>query len=224
VPAVERSVETEPLVSVVMPVRDGAPFLREAIESVLDQSHPRVELVVVDDGSTDDSAQIAGSFGERLLCVSAPPRGAGAARNQGVDLATGEFLAFIDADDLWPRTRLAVLLEAFRRRPQPDLVFGRLLSFPGESEPVTALVASTLLLRRRLFARVGGFAPEWRVGEFMEWLLRARELNLREVMLEDVVLHRRVHPDSLTAQGHGHYGDYARILRASLARRRASGA
>jgi glycosyltransferase involved in cell wall biosynthesis len=217
-------VEAEPLVSVVMPVRDGARFLREAIESVLDQSHPRVELVVVDDGSTDDSAQIARSFGERLLCVSAPPRGAGAARNHGVDLATGEFLAFIDADDLWPRTRLAVMLDAFRRRPQPDLVFGRQLFFPGESEAVTALMGNTLLLRRHLFARVGGFAPEWRVGEFMEWVLRARDLNLREVMLEDVVLHRRVHPDSLTAQGHGDYGDYARILRASLARRRSPGA
>jgi glycosyltransferase involved in cell wall biosynthesis len=216
----KRRVEAEPLVSVVMPVRDGAPFLREAIESVLGQSHPGIELVVVDDGSTDDSAEIARSFRERLTCVSVPGCGAGAARNHGVGLATGEFLTFIDADDLWPESRLAVLLEAFRRRPQPDLVFGKQLCFPGETEPESALMGNTLLLRRRLFERVGGFTPEWRVGEFMDWLLRARDLKLREVMLDDVVLYRRVHAESLTARERESYNDYTRILRASLARRR----
>jgi glycosyltransferase involved in cell wall biosynthesis len=214
---------TEPVVSVVMPVRDGARFLEQAIASVLDQTHPAVELVVVDDGSTDESAEIARSFGERLVCVSEPPRGAGPARNRGVELATGEFLTFIDSDDLWPRTRLAVLLDAFRRRPRPDLVFGRMRFFPGEDEPATALMGNTLLLPRRVFHRVGGLASEWRVGEFMDWLLRAHELGLREATIDDVVVHRRVHPDSLTARSRDDLGDYPRILRASLARRRASG-
>jgi glycosyltransferase involved in cell wall biosynthesis len=211
---------TEPTVSVVMPVRDGARFLGEAITSVLDQTHPAVELIVVDDGSRDDSAEIARSYRERLVFVSEPPRGASAARNRGVELATGEFLSFIDADDLWPPTRLAVLLDAFRRRPEPDLAFGRMLFFPGDGEPVTALMGSALLLRRSLFNRVGGLAPEWRVGEFMDWFLRARELGVKEVHIDDVVVHRRVHPDSLTAAGPDSLRDYVRILQASLARRR----
>src|SRR3954453_1398657 len=109
-----------------MPVRDGARFVGEAIASVLEQTHREIELIVVDDGSTDGSAEIARSFGERVVCVSDPPRGAGPARNRGVELASGEFLSFIDADDLWPRARTAALLEAFRQPPEPDVVFGRM--------------------------------------------------------------------------------------------------
>jgi glycosyltransferase involved in cell wall biosynthesis len=136
-------------------------------------------------------------------------------------MAHGDYIAFIDADDRWPAGRLAAQLAAFGSSPAPDIVFGHVALFPGDGPPEPGRMGTTMLVPRGTFDAVGALATEWKVGEFMEWLLRARELGLRELMLPDVVLERRVHEANLTVRERDDYGDYARILRASLARRRA---
>jgi glycosyltransferase involved in cell wall biosynthesis len=217
-------VQAEPVVSAVLAVRDGELHLREAVDSVLAQDHPRVELIVVDDGSADASARIAESYGASVRVVSTPPVGIGGGRNRGVDEASGELIAFIDADDRWPVDRLSVQLEAMRRHPSPDLVFGHAVRFPDRhavAEP--ARMATTMLVPRRVFDRVGRFSTEWTLGEFMDWLLRARELGLSEVMVPELVLHRRAHAHNHTRRHRHAFGDYARILQASLERRREAG-
>jgi glycosyltransferase involved in cell wall biosynthesis len=95
-------------VSVVIPCYNGAKFLRETIASVLAQTHPVLEVLVVDDGSTDDSASIAEGFGPPVRVIRQPNQGESVARNRGIAEAKGEWVGFLDADDKWASDKLAV--------------------------------------------------------------------------------------------------------------------
>ena len=97
-------------VSVVIPCYNGAQFLRETLESALAQTHPPLEVIVIDDGSTDDSAVIAESFGEPIRVIRQENQGESVARNRGIDEAKGEWIAFLDADDLWDKRKLELQL------------------------------------------------------------------------------------------------------------------
>jgi glycosyltransferase involved in cell wall biosynthesis len=211
----------EPLVSIVMAVRNGQPFLPEAIESALAQTYRPIEVVVIDDGSGDRSLEIATSFGAPVRCVSTPPRGLAIARNTGIREARGDYFAFLDADDHWPLNRISAQLEAIESPPRADVVFGHEMRFPSkDARPLAARTGATMLVRREALARVGPFATEWEVGEFLDWLLRAEDLGLSMRMQPDVVIHRRVHDGNTTARRRGSYGDYVQILSRSLERRR----
>jgi len=210
------------LVSVILPVKDGEAFLPEAIDTVLGQTGVRVEVIVVEDGSRDASAAIARGYGPPVRCMSIEPRGLGHARNLGLEAAGGEYVTFLDVDDLWPSDRLAVQLDAIEASPTPDLVFGHELRLPSDGAgPRPARNTTTVLLRRSTYERVGPFPTEWHVGEFLDWLLRAQELGLTTTMLPNVACYRRVHGGNLTIRARGDYGDYAKILGRALARRRA---
>ncbi|WP_232798051.1 glycosyltransferase [Salinibacter altiplanensis] len=91
---------SKPLVSIVTPCYNDAAYVREAIESVLNQSYPHLEAIVIDDGSTDDSWDVIQSFGDRVQCEQQPNQGAPAARNRGVEMAEGTYVKFLDADDV----------------------------------------------------------------------------------------------------------------------------
>src|SRR3954468_4424772 len=126
-----------------MCVRNGERYLRGAIESALAQTVAPQEVIVVDDGSTDRTAEIARSFGGKLRVIEQQPLGLGAARNTALGAATAEFAGYLDADDLWEPRKLEVQLAAFERDPSLDLVFGHMRRFadgtPEElSEPVAA--------------------------------------------------------------------------------------
>src|SRR5205085_4169423 len=128
-----------PLVSVVVPVHNGESYLRESLESVLAPGHVALEVIVVDDGSTDRSAAAAERSGPRVEVHRRERAGAGAARNHGVRVARGAYLAFLDADDLWTASSLAVRLEALCADPSVDLVFGHVRHFVSpELDPARA--------------------------------------------------------------------------------------
>jgi glycosyltransferase involved in cell wall biosynthesis len=111
-----------PLVSVVIPVPNAAEFLLGTIESALAQTYAPVEVVVVDDGSTDDSGAVAASLGARVTLVEQANRGPAAARNSALRVARGELVAFLDADDLWAPTRLERCVEILQERPEIGMV------------------------------------------------------------------------------------------------------
>jgi len=221
-------------VSVIVPVRDGARHLGEALESILAQTRPAAEIWVVDDGSRDESATVAARFcGRGVRCVSQPPGGAAAARNRGVALATGDFLAFLDADDLWTPDKLACQCAELEADSTLDLVFGHAEQFisPELDETTRArlccpegsapgFVAGAMLVRREVFLSAGPFETRWELGEFLAWFTRVREIGRRERMLDRVVLRRRLHETNQGRKKRGHYPDYARILKAALDRRR----
>lgn len=221
-----------PLVSVIIAVYNGEKYLAEAIDSVLAQTHPAMDLIVIDDGSTDGSAQIAAGY-DQVRCISQPNRGLGAALNRGVAAARGEYLAFLDADDLWVPQKLARQLAVFEQQPGVEMVFGQMQQFISPElddetrqrihcppHPMPGYSSGTLLIRRDAFARAGEFASHWKVGVFTDWYLKAKEAGLQEHMLGDVLLRRRLHTANIGVTRRSNRSDVLRILKDSLDRRR----
>ena len=219
-----------PEISVVIPVYNGEAYLAEAIESVLAQSLPPAEVVVIDNGCTDASRQIATGFGPAVRVVSIPHGPAPAARNVGVEHATRELLAFNDADDVWEPCRLAAGVDALRGPQRPDLVFGHVHEFqspelseaqradlPAARGVVPGLVIITLLCELATFRRVGPFNADLPAADFLDWLSRARGLGCTERMLDTVVARRRVHTANTSWTSRS--SDLTTALRAAIQRR-----
>ncbi len=114
-----------PLVSVIMPAYNAEKFIREAIFSVLGQTYPSIELIIVDDGSSDTTPQILEEFSGTINLIQQPNLGPAAARNRGVKEAKGELLAFIDADDVWHLEKISVQVEYLRNNPNIGICFGK---------------------------------------------------------------------------------------------------
>jgi len=221
-----------PLVSVIIPVYNYARYLGEAIESVLTQTYQHVEVIVVDDGSTDQSGEVARSFAVRYHRQD--HAGIGPARNAGVELAHGEFLAFLDADDRWSQQKLERQLGAFDSDPALEMVFGQALQLhngpewesgikdekPAAASMVPGLVPGTMLIKRDAFFRVGKFKDGLKVGEFIDWYARAVELQVRSLVLPDLLLWRRIHDSNQGVRERQSVSDYARVLKAKLDRSR----
>jgi glycosyltransferase involved in cell wall biosynthesis len=220
-----------PLVSTLMPVYNRERYLAEAIESMLAQSYRPLEIVVVDDGSTDGSAAIARGYPE-VRYERQPHRGIAAARNRALALAQGAYFAFLDSDDLWEPGQLAVQMEVLKNRPALDQLFGHVVEFispeldaetaamivcTGEPRPSQAVGA---IISSDAFRRVGPFRSHGQVGEFIDWQLRANELGLQTLTLSQVVYRRRLHASNTGIAHRGSRLDYVRILKASLDRRR----
>jgi glycosyltransferase involved in cell wall biosynthesis len=207
----------------VIPVRNGKRYLAEAIGSVLAQSQPPDEVVVVDDGSSDGTAAVAGSFGSPVRCVVQPPLGVAAATNRGVRETGGDVLAFLDADDLWAPDKLVLQLGALEERPELDAVLGQVEKFCDNGivgDRVPGYLRGAMLIRREAFDRVGPFA-DWRLGEFVEWYARAVDAGIEVSMLPELVLHRRVHDANTGVLLRDERAEYARVMEAVLDRRRA---
>ena len=225
-----------PLISVIIPVYNYARYLGEAIESVLGQTYQNLEVIVVDDDSTDQSGEVAESFaGRGVRYCRQDHAGIGPARNKGVELAEGDFLAFLDADDRWPEEKLERQLRAFENDPALEMVFGQALQLqngpaweagvrdknPAVASAVPGMVAGTMLIKRDAFSRVGEFPGELKVGEFIDWYSRAVELQVRSLVLPDLFLWRRIHDSNQGVRERQSVSDYARVLKATLDRRRA---
>jgi len=221
------------VVSVLITVYNGARHLAEAIDSEMGQTYPAVELVVVDDGSDDGSGEVARRSVPALRYVYQPNAGIGAARNRAVSLATGAFLAFLDADDRSLPHRLDRQMEAFRRDPSLDMVLGHVREFLSPEldaaarrrlrPPIERAPGNTplsMLVRRDAFLRVGPFATGLKVGISMDWWVRAAELPLRTVMVEEIVLERRLHSTNNGIRERDSRGQYLHVLKAALDRRR----
>jgi glycosyltransferase involved in cell wall biosynthesis len=223
----------EARVSAVIPAYDAARYLGAAIESTLGQTAPPWEVIVVDDGSRDGTAEVARRFPVRY--VPQEHRGIGAARNRGLEAADGDFVGFLDADDVWAPRKLELQLRAFDAHRAADLVFGLVEQFRSpELDPETAArlrcrpdpqpghLISAMLARRAVFEAVGPFRCDLSVGEFVDWITRAHELSVGEVLVEEIVLRRRLHATNHSAVARAHRNDLARVMKESLDRRRAA--
>jgi glycosyltransferase involved in cell wall biosynthesis len=225
---------TDPLVSVIIPVYNGGRFLAEALDSAFAQTYRPIEVIVVDDGSTDETAEVAHSRPEALY-LHQENRGVSAARNAGLAIAEGELIALLDADDVWLPDKLCLQVDYLSANPRRGLVVGRNSYFvhPGAARPTwfaarrldeseQALLPSSWLVRRPTFDRVGLFDPSYRVSEDIEWLARAKDAGIVPGIVEQVVLRKRLHDANLTgrfAEGQRHM---LRALRASVHRQRDS--
>jgi len=221
-----------PKISVILPVWNGEQYLAEAIDSVLAQDYANKELIVVDDGSTDNTSAIIEKYAPHIRSITQINSGLGASRNSAIRIATGDYFAFLDHDDYWTKDKLSLQMQALTK--DDPLIFSHVKQFicPTLSKeernkllvnesPLPGYIAGTLLISRERFFQIGPFLEERKLlGEFIEWYLRAHELNIPMHMLPQVLLHRRVHKDNMGRRDLSRRTDYLRILKASLDRRR----
>jgi glycosyltransferase involved in cell wall biosynthesis len=223
-----------PLVSVIIPVRDMGRYLGEALRSVLAQDYRPIEVIVVDDGSTDDSAEVAASFAE-VICLREPRRGVSIARNLGIARSRGAFIAFQDADDIWDPSKLTVQMEWMLDHPETGYVaaFYRNFLEPGMARPAwvreeqldNALKGgiSNLVVRRSVFETIGVFDPDEDFGADVDWIVRAKDAKIGAEILPDVLVSRRIHAANMSHQWKGGKELLLKALKASIDRRRGAG-
>ena len=219
-----------PLVSVLMAVKNGARFLRAALDSVQAQTYDHVEVVVVDGASTDDSVAVATSY-DGVRCL--PQRGTGfaGAWNEAVDASSGDVVTFLDSDDLWLPTKLERQLELLSGTTRTYVVARtRFVLEPGAGIPPgfrpelldgdqIGLFPSALMISRADFDVVGPFDTGYGIASDIDWFARAKDLGLTLAEVDEELVHRRVHDANLSyvdAGGLNH--QLLRLLRGSVHR------
>jgi glycosyltransferase involved in cell wall biosynthesis len=202
--------EREPgFLSVIVPVYNAAAYLGDALISVLEEHHECFEIIIVDDGSTDDSAEVAKAFGPIVRYYWQPNRGPAAARNRGLEVAGGAVIAFVDADDRWCPGRLGVMLSALAADASTEVVIGqtqrqelraangaRTFEDIGPAEVIPSI--GSAIYRRSVFERVGRFDEALRYAEDDDWFQRANELGVQIRVLHRVTQYYRIHDRNMT--------------------------
>lgn len=220
-----------PLVSVIIPIYNGAAFLEATLNSVLQQTYRPIEIVVVDDGSTDKSAAIVRSYPE-VRYLYQPNSGNATARNRGVAASHGELIAFLDQDDLWMPDKLQTQVDYLLAHPHVPYVLAHItisLETPGEwprwmrpetfeNDPVGYL-PSTLMVRRTIFEQIGPFDPRYPHGSDSDWFFRARDAGVIGVTPPQTLVQRRIHADNLSHQTSAVTDEMMQIIRSSIRRR-----
>jgi glycosyltransferase involved in cell wall biosynthesis len=220
-------------ISVVIPVFNCERYLGEAIESVLSQTCRATEIFVIDDGSTDGTADVARSYAPLVRYVFQRNSGAASARNRGAEFAREAFLSFLDSDDVWVEDKLSRQIACFEQDPDLDMVFGYAEHFisPDIAEklvatlhcpkqPMPAPGPATMLIRRQAFFRAGPFDAAYGCGESIGWFAKAIDHGLRGRMVPEVMLRRRVHLKNISRVNRRVRDDYLRVVRNALERRR----
>jgi glycosyltransferase involved in cell wall biosynthesis len=221
-----------PLVSTIIPAYNSELFLADAVESIRQQAYDPMEIIIVDDGSTDKTREIANSFKGTVRYIYQENSGPASAHNAGLRMADGDLIAFLDADDLWAQNRLGPQIARLESDRSVDIVLGltqrmylkRLLDskfvFEASSIPWVALTFGSAIFRRHVFERIGFFDETMMFGEDVDWFMRAREQGIRMIFLKQVTLFYRVHRDNLTNDSVTRDRYFMKAIKKSLDRRR----
>jgi glycosyltransferase involved in cell wall biosynthesis len=220
------------LVSVIIPVYNGEAFLARALKSAFEQDYAALEVIVVDDGSTDATARITKGWPEARYFYQSN-QGHGAAKNTGIEKSRGEFLAFLDADDWWAPNKLRLQIDFLDAHPQAGYVISHMKTmlepgveaFPGLrpellQQDSPAFLPSALLVRRTIMSTVGMFDPSFKHGNDSDWFFRAQDMGIPRMILPDVLLFRSIHGKNESNQIKEMREDMFRLIRASLQRKR----
>jgi glycosyltransferase involved in cell wall biosynthesis len=222
-------------VSVVIPVRNGEAYLGEAIASVRRQSHPPLEIVVIDDGSTDGTASLAERLGSDIRLIRRPHSGVTVSRNRGIQAARGDLIAFLDCDDVWADDKLALQIPILAAHPNIEIVLGhtRRMWAPAAggadaaalrlTESELALHLGAALIRRSTFERLGLFDEALPTAEDWDWFMRARERGAVVVVHPHVTLLYRRHGGNMSNDEPATRTALVGLIRRSIARRRSDG-
>jgi len=220
------------LISVIVPAYNSEKYLAAALDSIVAQDFRPIEVVVVDDGSTDATASIARSYCD-VRYVYQAHQGLPVARNTGLTNCRGELICFLDADDYWPPNKLRIQSDYLTAHPELGCVIGKLLNFLEEgmtrphwiSEPLMteegggwSLGAS--LVQRWVFDRIGQFNVLYPYCDDLDWLIRLAEAKVPWEVLPGVFLHRRIHSSNMSSDRDAVTRAEFRIMKAHMDRRR----
>lgn len=223
------------LLSVIIPVYNGERYMGEAIESVLGQDYRPIEVIVVNDGSTDNTETIARRYAEHIVYVHQENRGPAAARNRGLHMSHGDIVGFLDADDLWSKNKLSVQLTRLEEDRSVEIVVGLSqpiklrtgkdgnVTFEEWYDPFCALLLSAALFRSSVFERVGLFDETLHYGEDTDWFMRTREARIAITIVHEVSLYYRRHESNMTLDSVTRDRFFIKALKKSLDRRRREG-
>lgn len=227
------------LVSCVVPTFNAARYLDQALDSILGQSHPELDVLVVDDGSEDDTLTIASARGPQVRIVTQERLGPAATRNRGVLEARGAFVAFLDPDDLWHPDKLRRQLQSFADDPDLDLCLSyarlqwepalateveRLRDLSRATQPVPGFATTTLLARRGAFETVGLFDTSLWFADAVDWFLRAEAAGLKRLLLDEALTTHRMHGSNLTRRRSADSrSEFLGVVKRWADRRRATG-
>jgi glycosyltransferase involved in cell wall biosynthesis len=223
-------------VSVIIPVLNGADRLGQAVASVRRQLCTGDEIIIVDDGSTDDTPAVIADFGAAVLSFRQDNAGPATARNRGLREATGDVIAFIDHDDLWAPGRQTAMLAALRADPTADIVVGKVQTVVDSGtaqlspdDRRSAIIhqpwlLQTLLIRRIVFDRIGHFDERLRHASDADWMMRARDTGVRIVEIDDLVAIYHLHSTNMSRNVAVSRDFLLQALKAALDRRRSAAA
>jgi glycosyltransferase involved in cell wall biosynthesis len=229
---ISRGYGPSPLISVIIPCFNGERFIAAALDSIAAEQHPHVDVIVVDDGSTDLSADIAVSHRVPIQLISKANGGVASARNAGLAAADGDLIAFLDVDDVYVNSKLARQAALLSEHPDVDVVNGlaqRMVlttttedtpGFRPFGDPLTVLALSTSLIRRAVFDRIGGFDVGRAFADDWDWFMRAREAGTIILNHPDVVAEYRRHDTNMTNDVAAGNQQTLEMLKASINRRR----
>jgi glycosyltransferase involved in cell wall biosynthesis len=233
-------VSENPLVSAIIPTYNSAGFVIEAVESVLAQTYPNIEVVVVDDGSTDGTvARLEEKFGPRIRIIRQEHLGPAVARNAGVRASKGSFVGFLDADDLWMPRKLELSLEPLLRNPKVGVVYTAVLIHELDSglkyklpqytmsgcmakelfTECRGVNTSTLLVRREALDGIGGFDEEFFRAQDWDLMVRLAE-QVEYAHVPTILTERRLHPASLSVARRDLYAKYNLLVIEKAVKRR----
>lgn len=219
-------------VSVIIPVYNGSRFIRECLESVLNQSYPVQEIIVVNDGSTDDSAQIISTI-PGITSINTENKGVASARNMGIKHCKGHWVCFIDQDDFWTENSLELKINMVNQNPEAELVIGKqkwfldgLNEIPAWVKPeqmegeLDGYLLGCSLIRKSLFERYGFFDDKFRFCSDFDWFFRLKDDGIAFDQVDEVVLKKRIHAGNESRHADKSLKELSRAIFNSIKRKR----
>lgn len=224
--------EELPLVSIIIPVYNGERYLGSALQSVFEQDYRPFEVIVVDDGSVDRTADIAKSF-QGVRYIYQENQGYVKALNAGLEAADGEFIAFLDADDIWAPNKLSVQVGYLKEHPECGLTLCRISNFIDSSFASNPQIENspllkeeiglmTMVARKTVFERVGGFDPTYKLTPDWDWIARAKDAGVQVTILPETLMYRRIHDSNMSSDPEACRADVLQAFKASIGRKRQS--
>lgn len=224
-----------PLITCIIPVFNGERYLKESLDNAFQQTYRPIEVIVVDDGSTDGTKAVATSFGTKVRYLSQTNSGPWVARNSGIQAATGMFVAFLDADDLWHSDKLTRQISRFRDRPELDVSVTMVQNFWESglqqeenkfrderiSQAIPGYTCPTMLAKRSQFEKVGLFNKTLRHAAATDWFLRAAREGTVVELLREPLLFRRLHESNRSrVHASNSRDEYLKILQTHINQKR----
>lgn len=227
--------KNNPLISCVVCCFNSERYLSQALKSIFSQTYGAIEVIVADGGSSDGTAMVAAGYGKKVRYIFEKTSTPSEIRNLGLRESQGKFIAFLDADDLWHPQKLALQMACFVKRPKLEICLSYAQMFwiedlKNEDElyresprmkPVPGYATTTLLARREVFKKMGGFNPKLWFADATDWFMRAFEKKIPMQMLPEVLTYHRLHESNLTRrQTDASRDEFLNVMKMALDRRR----